>query len=121
MALAALLCSVLPADPLYAADDPSGRWDREDGLGGVEIKPCEDALCARISWLRDAGPPAHVGQQVLFDMRRTAEGSWVGSAFNPEDGRTYAGTMTLTGDKLITRGCILAGLVCRTVVLVKSH
>lgn len=96
---------------------PAGRWDREDGLGGIEITPCGEALCGRITWLRDTDTPARVGQEVLYDMRRTAEETWTGSASNPEDGRTYAGTMTLAGSRLLTKGCILGGLICRSVAL----
>ena len=96
---------------------PAGRWDREDGLGGIEIVSCGDALCGRITWLRDSGTPAHVGQEVLFDMRRTTDATWTGSANNPEDGRTYAGTMTLAGSRLLTKGCIFGGLICRSVAL----
>lgn len=97
--------------------DPSGRWDREDGLGGIEITSCGETLCGHITWLKDAGTPAHVGQEVLYDMRRTAEETWTGSASNPEDGRTYAGTMILAGSRLLTKGCIMGGLICRTVAL----
>lgn len=96
---------------------PTGRWDREDGLGGIEITSCGEALCGRITWLRDTDTPAHVGQEVLYDMRRTTEETWTGSANNPEDGRTYAGTMTMEGTRLLTKGCILDGLICRSVAL----
>ena len=96
---------------------PTGRWDREDGLGGIEITSCGEALCGRITWLRDTGTPAHVGQEVLYDMRRTTDETWAGSANNPEDGQTYAGTMTMAGSRLLTKGCILGGLICRSVAL----
>ena len=100
---------------------PSGRWDREDGLGGIEITSCGDALCGRITWLRDTGTPAYLGQEVLYGMRRTAKETWTGSASNPEDGRTYAGTMILAGSRLLTKGCILGGLICRSVALSRPH
>lgn len=106
------------ATPNFA---PTGRWDREDGLGGIEIRSCGEALCGRIIWLRDTGTPAHIGQEVLYDMRRTADYTWTGSANNPEDGRTYAGTMTLSGARLMTKGCILGGLICRSVALTRPR
>ena len=99
---------------------PAGRWDRDDGLGGIEITPCGDAFCGRIVWLRP-GTPAHLGQLVLFDMRPTSENTWSGSAENPEDGRIYAGTMTLTGAQLLTKGCVFGGLICRSVSLSRPH
>ena len=122
-ASAALLGIVLgawAATPAMGDPDPIGRWDRDDGLGGIEIRPCGDALCGRIVWLR-AGTSAYVGQLVLFDMRATSADTWSGSANNPEDGRTYAGTMTLAGSRLLTKGCVFGGLICRSVGLNRPH
>ena len=114
-----VLLASMPARSAPDADTPTGRWDREDGLGGIDIAPCGDALCGTIVWLRDRDTPARVGQRVLFDMRRTATDQWSGSALNPEDGRTYAGTMVLAGSRLTTRGCLFGGLICRSVALVR--
>lgn len=116
-----LILPLLPAGASTGGDPPTGRWDREDGLGGIEIVPCGDALCGAIVWLRDRETPAYVGQRVLYDMRRTAADQWSGSALNPEDGRTYAGTMTLAGPRLLTRGCLFGGLICRSVALARPR
>ena len=104
-----------------AAPIPIGVWDRDDGLGGVRIATCGDRLCGDIVWLKDSGGPAFVGQKVLFDMRQTADDTWSGTARNPEDGRDYSGTMTLAGDRLITKGCLLAGLICKSVELTRAR
>lgn len=125
-AVAGLVSASAPvwSTPSWSAPEqsgPTGRWDREDGLGGIEIRPCADALCGQITWLRDKDTPAHIGQQVLFGMRRTAADTWTGSANNPEDGRTYAGSMTLDGRRLMTRGCLFGGLICKSVALVRPR
>ena len=72
-------------------------------------------LCGSIIWLRDPSGPAKVGQQVFFDMKPHGDNAWTGSAFNPEDGKTYLGKMTLTGDCLVTAGCVFGGLICKSV------
>ena len=72
-------------------------------------------LCGSIIWLRDPSGPAKVGQQVFFDMKPHGDNAWTGSAFNPEDGKTYLGKMTLTGDRLVTAGCVFGGLICKSV------
>lgn len=122
-ALAGVVLLVTMAAARSAPDPapPTGRWDREDGLGGIDIVPCGDALCGTVAWLRDRDTPAFVGQRVLFNMRRAAADQWAGSALNPEDGRTYAGTMTLAGSRLLTRGCLFGGLICRSVGLVRPR
>ncbi len=72
-------------------------------------------------WLKDSAGPAHIGQRVLYDMRRTAANTWSGSAVNPADGQTYAGTMTVSGSRLLTQGCALGGMVCQSVWLSRAR
>jgi uncharacterized protein (DUF2147 family) len=56
-----------------------------------------------------------VGQRVFYEMAPNGANKWSGKAFNPEDGRTYSGTMTLSGSSLTTAGCVLGGMICRSV------
>lgn len=117
-----LVCASLAAPGAFArAAGPTGVWNRDDGLGGVRIARCGDALCGHVVWLRDPSGPAYIGQKVLFGMRATAANTWTGSAHNPEDGGTYAGTMVLAGDRMTTRGCALGGLVCKSVGLTRAR
>ena len=98
-----------------AAGDAKGEWLRDSGASKVRIAPCGgEALCGTIIWLKDPSGPAKVGQQVL-DHEPHGDNVWTGSAFNPEDGRTYSGKMTLAGDRLTTAGCVFGGLICKSV------
>ena len=99
----------------------TGLWNRDDGLGGVRIAHCGAALCGHVVWLKNDAGPAHIGQRVLYNMRQTAANTWAGSAVNPADGQTYAGTMTVSGSRLLTRGCALGGLVCQSVWLSRAR
>ena len=112
LAAAALAASVAAA----AAGDVKGEWMRSDGKAKVKFVACgSDAVCGSLSWLRDPkNDPGKVGQQVFFDMKPKGEDVWAGSAFNPEDGKTYSGRMTLAGDHLTTAGCVLGGLICKS-------
>ena len=47
-------------------------------------------------------------------MKPNGENAWAGSAFNPEDGRRYTAKLTLSGDHLVTAGCVLGGLICKS-------
>ncbi len=99
-----------------SAGDATGVWLRDSGASKVRIAPCGgEALCGAIVWLKDASGPAKLGQQVFFDMKPHGDNVWTGSAFNPEDGKTYSGKMTLSGDRLTTAGCVLGGLICKSV------
>ena len=102
-------------------DGATGVWNRDDGLGGVRSARCGAALCGHVIWLKDGAGPAHIGQRVLYGMRRTAANTWAGSAINPADGQTYAGTMTVSGSRLLTRGCALVGMICQSVWLSRAR
>lgn len=97
------------------AQDIGGTWQRDTGASRVRFAKCGEALCGTISWLKDANGPAKVGQRIFYDMKPNGAGKWSGSAFNPEDGKTYSGTMALSGDTLTTSGCVMGGLICRSV------
>ena len=100
---------------------PEGMWKREDGAGGVRIERCGGSLCGRIVWLRDAAGPGRIGDRVFYDMNRAGTDRWSGSAHNPEDGRDYDGTMTLSGEILVTQGCAFGGMICKTVRFVRQR
>jgi uncharacterized protein (DUF2147 family) len=98
--------------PALAADVTDGEWLRDDGGSRVQFTPCGEFLCGSITWLRDKGGTAYVGQKVFYDMKPVRENIWEGKAFNPEDGKEYGGKMTLNGDSLVTEGCFL--FICKT-------
>lgn len=116
---AAALCAALMFGTLGAAPaqaEPIGTWLRESGESRVRFARCGDALCGTVAWLKDpANSKSKIGQRVFFDMKPDGANSWSGSAFNPEDGKTYSGTMSLSGSTLTTAGCVLGGLICRSV------
>lgn len=101
--------------PAALAQDASGVWLRDNGNSRVRIAPCGDALCGTIAWLKDPAGPGKVGQRVFYDMKPSGAGAWAGKAFNPEDGKTYTGKMSLSGATLTTSGCVLGGIICKSV------
>lgn len=111
---AAVALSVAAGSAL--AGDATGTWMRADGTSKVRISNCGDALCGAISWLKDPeNSKGRVGQRVFYDMQPDGANAWAGKAFNPEDGKTYTGKMSLSGDSLTTKGCALGGLICKSV------
>lgn len=99
-----------------AAGDIIGTWQRSDGASRIRMAPCGSGICGTVTWLRDpANSPGKVGQQVFSGMKPDGAASWSGTAFNPEDGKTYSGTGTVSGPSLTTKGCALGGLICKSV------
>mgnify|MGYP001015468532 CR=1 FL=1 len=113
---AAVAALALVTSPAFAGD-PSGTWLRDTGLSKVKIGSCGGgAYCGSLVWLKPGvETPAKVGQRIFYDMKPNGANKWSGSAFNPEDGKTYSGTMTLSGSTLTTAGCVMGGLICRSV------
>lgn len=116
-----LVFSLALSDPVRAAtpNDVAGDW-ATPGLGAVvRLAPCandRERLCGRLIWAWD---PARVqrgaiGGEMLRDFAWDRDGWTGGEVFNPEDGRTYAGSIRLDGEVLRLRGC--AGPFCQTQV-----
>ena len=98
------------------ASDATGLWIRDDGSAKLRFVLCGGGgtLCGFLAWKKESGGPARVGQKLFSDMKPNGEGSWAGSAFNPEDGKHYSAKLTLSGDHLVTAGCVLGGLICQS-------
>ena len=106
--------TLLSASAARAAE-LDGTWLRESGASQIRFTPCGAALCGSIVWIKPGtDTPAKVGQRIFSDMKPDGANAWSGTAFNPEDGKTYKGKMTLSGNTLTTAGCAAGGLFCRS-------
>jgi len=115
-------------------DGIKGRWVTE-GFGSiVELHACPHRthlLCGRIVWLWEpieAGRPRSdrknpdaskrsrplVGAEILTGFAKAAPGEWTGGeVYNPDDGRTYSGSISLRAPgRLELEGCTLFGVLC---------
>lgn len=126
--LAILLLSLLQT---AKAADPTGTWLTDAGASRVRISDCGGALCGSIVGLRepkangmpklDKNNPSPssrtrplVGTQIVLGMKPSGPNKWQGQVYNPEDGKTYSGYITLQGaNELKLEGCALGGLVCK--------
>lgn len=126
----------LLAGPALAAPVPVGLWRLDGGKAQVRITDCGGSLCATLAGLRkpndkDGRPKRDkynpnaslrdrpvVGLALVSGMRFEG-GRWNGRFYNPDDGRTYAGAITVrSGDRLDLRGCV-AGILCKTRALTR--
>ena len=113
LTLFAMLALTAPASS--AETSAVGLWLRENGLSHVRISPCGESLCGFVAWVKDPERASEIGVKVFYDMKRDGPDEWKGSAFNPEDGKTYTGKMLLEGESLKTSGCVFGGLICKSV------
>lgn len=110
----ALLAGAALADPV------EGIWqtkkDDNGNYGHVQIKPCGSAFCGTlIKAFNGEGQEIespNVGRQIVWDMVPYADGLYDdGKIYSPDRDKTYNGDMTLTGNNLAVRGCVLG--ICR--------
>ncbi len=118
-----------------ATADPSGYWYKPDAEreSKIQVFKCgagKSQLCAKIAWLKEPtdskGQPLHdirnedpsmrgrsiVGLAIFSGLTPSAPATWTGKIYNPEDGHTYAATLTMVSrTEIRLRGC-KAWLLC---------
>lgn len=109
---AALIAGCAPA--AAASNDIFGTWLRDDGNARVRVAPCGDAICATNLWIRDPKKQGEkVGDRLEFSIKPAGEG-WRGKAYDPQRKLTFSATLTAEGAAMTTKGCMMAGLICRS-------
>lgn len=116
-----------PAQPATA--DAFGVWRNPKNNVHVEIRPCGAAACGTVIWAspttqakaREAGTDNLIGTRVLknleLDERR---GIWRGKVFVPELNRNFTGIAEpVDARRLLAKGCVLGGLLCKSQVWTK--
>lgn len=95
--------------------DPTGIWLRDDGNARVQVAPCGNNICATNLWIGDTSGGEEAGDRLVMSLRPESSGKLTGTAYDEKRDRTYAMTMTVSKDRLVTRGCVLGGVLCKSV------
>lgn len=114
---------------------PVGTWLSEDGSTKVRVAQCGgNKLCGTVVWLGEpidqtTGKPKTdklnpdpakrrrplIGLQVVQGLSPDGPGTWSGSIYNADDGRTYQANMRVKNETTAqVQGCVLK-------VLCKAH
>lgn len=116
--LAAVLS--MTAGAAFAADPVEGVWktkpDDNGNFGYVQITPCGPAFCGTLIKAFDGAgkeiDSPNVGKKIVWDMVAYADGLYDdGKIWSPDRDKTYNSDMTLSGNSLSVRGCVLG--ICR--------
>ena len=135
---AAAILLLLSAAPSLASNAP-GTWAMQNGKVTVNVTDCGSSLCGSIAALKEPiskidGKPKIdrenpdpslrqrplIGLSILVDMKASGEGKWTGAIYNPDDGKTYTGTVKLSGDTMKVQGCVLK-MFCKTNIFVRMN
>ncbi|WP_281930217.1 DUF2147 domain-containing protein [Methylocystis iwaonis] len=107
--LSILAVTAFCAPAAASGTDIYGVWARDGHpTDKLEFFDCTGKLCAKgILPMRDGSPPP----LILRSAAKTGPNSWKGDLYNPEDGKTYTGKITLDSpDQLTLSGCLVAFL-----------
>ena len=113
---------------LALAADPTGDWKVADGVANIRVAQCNGDMWGVVAWEKVPGGKDKnnpdtakqsrptLGMPILIDMKKKPGGdAWEGEVYNAEDGKTYSGNLTLTGDNTLQlQGCALGGLLCKS-------
>lgn len=114
--------------------NPTGIWSRTNAAGEtkIQIEECEQQYCGTVAWMENPRNDTQnpdpelrdrpiVGIQIFNDMVKVSDTQWNGSLYNPENGKTYSGSLTvINNDTLKLQGCIIWPL-CKTDVWTRSE
>lgn len=95
--------------------DPSGVWLRDDGNARVRIAPCGRNICATNLWIRDTSKGEETGDRLVMSLQPKSPDTLSGTAYDEKRERTYSITVQVSHNSLLTRGCILGGVLCKNV------
>lgn len=96
------------------AEITSGVWQRADGQAQVRVQPCGQALCAVNVWIKNPGDEK-VGDRLVLNVKQVKPGLMEGAAFDPQRNLRFSSKITYSDTSMTTSGCVLGGLLCRSV------
>lgn len=96
------------------ASSPTGLWARGDGRARVLIAPCGPSICAVNQWIKPGTPHEKAGDRLILNVTEVAPDRYRGSAYDPQRSRTYGFIMVLHQQTMTTEGCVLWGLICKS-------
>jgi uncharacterized protein (DUF2147 family) len=113
--VAMLFAATAILQPARAANESIlGYWARGDGSARVRIAPCGGALCAINTWIRDPASDEHVGDRLIMKVAGSGS-SMSGTAYDPQRKLNYNLEINYGSESMQTRGCVLAGIVCKSI------
>lgn len=108
--------------PVLASADTtpsiSGGWARADGKTRINIAACGIQLCATNTWVRDPDSDESVGDRIILTLAPNGAdrgaARLVGTAFDEKRRANYSVQILVSRDQMKTQGCLVSGLLCRS-------
>ena len=123
LAIALVGSTILAASIAGAGGGPTitGNWSRTDGASRISIAPCGENLCAVNTWVRDAADGELVGDRVVLAVQPRDPNALAGEAFDERRKLRYSLLISVSGNAMTTEGCLLGGVVCKSMRWTRGH
>lgn len=113
----------LLARPLFASTGPdiSGEWQRSDGTLRVHIAACGPQICAISTWIKDTSRGEQVGDKLVMTLEPQGDSRLIGAAFDVRRKQSYSLSITVERNTMLTHGCMIKGVLCKTMSWSRSQ
>jgi uncharacterized protein (DUF2147 family) len=99
----------------------TGAWARTDGGSRILVEPCGERLCAVNTWIKDPSKDEAVGDRLVMTLQPRDPVRLAGEAFDEKRGLKYSLLISVAENAMTTQGCVLSGIVCKTMNWTRSH
>ena len=103
--VASLVCGSLSS--AAQAAEPYGTWIRPSTGTRVSFYDCGGKLCAKIVGVKDETRKGEIGTVIMKGAIKSSDNQWKGDLLNTDNGKIYAGVVTLEGPNALNlKGCV---------------
>ena len=99
----------------------TGAWARTDGGSRISVEPCGERFCAVNTWVKDPSKDEAVGDRLVMTLQPRDPVRLAGEAFDEKRGLKYSLLISVAENAMTTQGCVLSGIVCKTMSWTRSH
>jgi len=99
----------------------TGAWMRTDGGSRIFVEPCGERFCAVNTWIKDPSKDEAVGDRLVMTLQPRDPVRLAGEAFDEKRGVKYSLLISVAEDAMTTQGCVLSGIVCKTMNWTRSR
>jgi uncharacterized protein (DUF2147 family) len=121
-----LLGGTLTTTAIAQAPEIIGTYVNDSGRTKVRLSECDAGVCGTVVWMKEPASDINnpdvskrnrpvVGLQAVT-LKPTGDGTYSGTLYNTESGKTYSGKAKLSDSGVELSGCVLGGFICKTSV-----
>jgi uncharacterized protein (DUF2147 family) len=119
--LIALLVTIPNLASAEGGPDISGNWTRSDGKTRVRVASCGNQICATNTWVKDPSGGEAVGDRLIMTLAPQGTSTLAGSAYDVKRDASYSLEISVQNDQMQTRGCMLVGVLCKSLNWIRAQ